>query len=65
MTCGVRQEVGQQAAPAATDEGTTKTALAARYTVARQIARTVGPLPLDYDPKWDQLSIDEKGHQDR
>jgi myo-inositol-1(or 4)-monophosphatase len=40
------------------------TDLAARYTAARQIASTAGALALDYFRKWDQLTIDVKGHQD-
>lgn len=40
------------------------TDLAARYTAARQIASTAGVLALDYFRKWDQLTIDVKGHQD-
>ncbi|MCY1128341.1 inositol monophosphatase [Frigidibacter sp. RF13] len=40
------------------------TDLAARYTAARQIAATAGALALDYFRKWDQLTIDVKGHQD-
>ncbi|MBA3911479.1 MAG: inositol monophosphatase [Rhodobacter sp.] len=40
------------------------TDLSARYTAARQIASTAGALALDYFRKWDQLTIDVKGHQD-
>jgi myo-inositol-1(or 4)-monophosphatase len=36
----------------------------ARYTAARQIASAAGALALDYFRKWDQLTIDVKGHQD-
>ena len=40
------------------------TDLAARYAAARRIASTAGALALDYFHKWDQLTIDVKGHQD-
>jgi myo-inositol-1(or 4)-monophosphatase len=40
------------------------TDLDARYAAARQIASTAGALALDYFRKWDQLTIDVKGHQD-
>jgi myo-inositol-1(or 4)-monophosphatase len=40
------------------------TDLDARYAAARQIASTAGAMALDYFAKWDQLTIDVKGHQD-
>jgi myo-inositol-1(or 4)-monophosphatase len=40
------------------------TDLSARYAAAREIASTAGALALDYFRKWDQLTIDVKGHQD-
>lgn len=40
------------------------TDLAARYDAARSIAADVGAMALAYFQKWDQLTIDVKGHQD-
>ncbi|AZL59408.1 inositol monophosphatase [Tabrizicola piscis] len=40
------------------------TDLAARYAAARRIAADVGGMALDYFRKWDELTIDVKGHQD-
>ncbi|MCA0270943.1 MAG: inositol monophosphatase [Proteobacteria bacterium] len=40
------------------------TDVAARYAAARQIASAAGALALDYFRKWEQLTIDVKGHQD-
>jgi myo-inositol-1(or 4)-monophosphatase len=37
---------------------------AARYAAARRIAAEVGALALGYFAKWDELTIDVKGHQD-
>ncbi|AWD20720.1 inositol monophosphatase family protein [Fuscovulum blasticum] len=40
------------------------TEISTRHAAARRIAAEAGALALDYFRKWDQLTIDVKGHQD-